>query len=115
MGKLKIDYKESLLNAQKCIAELEKENAELRRDKEDLIFVRNAKADHINELKADNDARKYAMAMSEKVEKRLREQLTKAKEIIKEFVCNYNNKTIYVNNVKPLLEQAEQFLEEIEK
>ena len=38
--------------------------------------------------------------------------LTEAKEIIKEFVCHYNNKTIYVNNVKPLLEQAEQFLQE---
>ena len=33
------------------IKELEKENEELKRDKEDLIFVRNAKADHINELK----------------------------------------------------------------
>ena len=38
------------------------------------------------------------------------DQLAQAKEIIKEFVCHYNNKTIYVNNVKPLLEQAEQFL-----
>jgi hypothetical protein len=40
------------------IAELEKENAE---------------------LKADNDARKYAMTMSEKVEKQLREQIEKMK------------------------------------
>lgn len=30
MTKLKIDYKESLLNAQKCITQLEKENAELK-------------------------------------------------------------------------------------
>jgi len=30
MSKLKIDYKESLLNAQKYIAQLEKENAELK-------------------------------------------------------------------------------------
>ena len=44
MRKLKIDYKESLLNAQKYITELEKENAELksgcgmcyRKDKEQL-------------------------------------------------------------------------------
>ena len=40
------------------IKELEKENAE---------------------LKADNDARKFAMAMSEKVEKQLREQIEKMK------------------------------------
>ena len=44
------------------IKELEKENAE---------------------LKADNDARKFAMAMSEKVEKQLREQIEKMK-------CCYN-------------------------
>ena len=31
------------------------------------------------ELKADNDARKFAMAMSEKVEKQLREQIEKMK------------------------------------
>lgn len=78
----------------KGIADLEKENAE---------------------LKADNDARKFAMAMSEKVEKQLREenaelkkewqeqvqkatdegyartlqtiQLSKAKEIIRDFIA----------------------------
>ena len=139
------------------IAELEKENTE---------------------LKADNDARKFSMAMSEKVEKQLREentelrkvaefqqssninkyfenkklkeglavgstfnkalnsmnknlieksdkyrnmvfdkdeQLTKAKEIIKKFVRHYKNKTIYVENMQDLLEQAEQFLNEVEK
>ena len=44
------------------------------------------------ELKADNDARKFAMTMSEKVEKQLREenakqtiQLTKAKELLKKI------------------------------
>ena len=44
--------------AEEKIAELEKENAE---------------------LKADNDARKFAMTMSEKVEKQLREQIEKMK------------------------------------
>ena len=33
------------------LADLQKEVIDLRRDKEDLIFVRNAKADHILELK----------------------------------------------------------------
>lgn len=50
---------------EKWIAELEKENAE---------------------LKADNDARKFAMAMSEKVEKKLRQENAKAKEIIRDFI-----------------------------
>ena len=96
------------------------------------------------ELKADNDARKFAMAMSEKVEKQLREeiaelkkqlemsnkvyndnldyshhiegQLTKAKELLKEFIHHYKAKTIYIENMKDLLEQAEQFLNsEVEK
>lgn len=37
----------------------------------------------ITELKADNDARKFAMAMSEKVEKQLREENAKLKEKLK--------------------------------
>jgi hypothetical protein len=49
---------------QKDVAELEKENAE---------------------LKADNDARKFAMAMSEKVEKQLREENSKLKEALEGY------------------------------
>ena len=41
----------------------------------------------IAELKADNDARKYAMAMSEKVEKQLREENAKLKEKLKPENC----------------------------
>lgn len=37
------------------------------------------------ELKADNDARKFAMAMSEKVEKQLREENTKLKDVIEGY------------------------------
>jgi hypothetical protein len=107
----------------KELAELEKENAE---------------------LKADNDARKFAMAMSEKVEKQLRkenaklkgikdvatliranndtvitlmqlnnklvsksQQLTKAKELLKRCYDNY----IYL---QPLRGDIEQFLKEEE-
>lgn len=40
------------------------------------------------ELKADNDARKFAMVMSEKVEKQLREQIEKMK-------CGGNCKHLY--------------------
>lgn len=46
------------------IAELEKENAE---------------------LKADNDARKFAMAMSEKVEKQLREENAELKKAVEHY------------------------------
>lgn len=49
------------------IAELEKENAE---------------------LKTDNDARKFAMAMSEKVEKQLREENSKLKKQLENRNCS---------------------------
>ena len=103
------------------IAKLEKENAE---------------------LKADNDARKFAMAMSEKVEKQLREensklkeewqeqvqkatdegyartlqtiQLTKAKEIIKKFLLWENDWHEKTESKYKLLKQAEQFLKDSE-
>ena len=38
------------------------------------------------ELKSDNDARKFAMAMSEKVEKQLREENAELKELIKNII-----------------------------
>ena len=38
-----------------------------------------------SELKADNDARKFAMAMSEKVEKQLREENSKLKEALEGY------------------------------
>ena len=86
---------------EKQIAELEKENAE---------------------LKADNDARKFAMAMSEKVEKQLREenskqtiQLTNAKELLAKWVELFKPK---VGNIPPTPIQVdtEHFLNsEVEK
>ena len=91
------------------------------------------------ELKADNDARKFAMAMSEKVEKQLREensklkdewqeqvqkatdegyartlqtmQLTKAKKIIKALLRLWND-VMTEETVKALVTEAEQFLKE---
>ena len=42
-------------------------------------------------------------------------QLCKAKEIIKKFVHHYKDKTIYIENMQDLLEQAEQFVREVEK
>ena len=48
-------------------------------DKAEEVLKENA------ELKADNDARKFAMAMSEKVEKQLREENTKLKDVIEGY------------------------------
>lgn len=77
------------LNVSKLeIEKLEKENAELRRDKEDLIFIRNQKAKCMGEDK---------------------EQLTKAKEIIRQFLNDYPIIT------KELLDKLEQFLKEIKE
>ena len=42
----------------------------------DIVYIEKENA----ELKADNDARKFAMAMSEKVEKQLREENSKLKD-----------------------------------
>ena len=61
------------------------------------------------ELKADNDARKFAMVMSEKVEKQL---LVKAEEIIKRLIkATYGEGWNYSLQVKV---EAEQFLKECE-
>ena len=45
----------------------------------------------------------------------LKNNLTKAKELLKEFVHHYKAKTIYIENMQDLLEQAEQFISEVEK
>lgn len=68
--------------------ELVDDIAALQRDKADLIFVRDQKAKHINELK---------------------DQLTKAKEIIRQFLNDYPVIT------KELLDKLEQFIKELEK
>lgn len=91
-----------------------------------------------SELKADNDARKFAMAMSENVEKQLRnerntflaqneqyekdlidfnETLTKATDIIKKLKALYFSPVVTKDDVKrqnEILEEAEQFLKDSE-
>ena len=56
---------------------------------------------------------KYAALEKENAE--LKNNLTKAKELLKEFVHHYKAKTIYIENMQDLLEQAEQFISEVEK
>ena len=77
------------------IDELEKENAE---------------------LKSDNDARKFAMAMSEKVEKKFREENAKAKELLNEFMrISKASDEDFEHDYSELVAEAEQFLSEVEK
>ena len=67
------------------------------------------------ELKSDNDARKFAMAMSEKVEKKLREEITKAKEIIREYMrfeSMIGTCSFYSEEYEKTKKKAETFLKE---
>lgn len=79
-----------VVNLRNEIESLKKENAELK------ATIRNTKA--VDES--------FALQTI---------QLTKAKELLKEFVHHYKAKTIYIENMKDLLEQAKQFLSEVEK
>ena len=92
------DLKKKYEKQKEINKELVDDIAALQRGKADLIFVRDQKAKHINELK---------------------DQLTKAKEIIKEFVrleyADFTNGD-YSNELSKVLKQAEQFLNsEVEK
>ena len=93
-------------DAEKRIEELENKIADIKANCDLAIEGRDIKIKELEkenaELKADNDARKFAMAMSEKVEKQLREYLTKAKEIIRE-IMKFDIPTLDY-------EKAEQFL-----
>ena len=95
------DVNAEMLKRFNRLAELEKENAEL---KHTIATVRQEK----------DNVSMHAKAM-EVVAKTRSDQLTKAKEIIREFVHHYKAKTIYIENMQDLLEQAEQFLNEVEK
>ena len=75
------------------VYKLEKENAELKRDKEDLIFIRNQNAKCMCEDK---------------------ENLTKAKKIIKSLLRLWND-VMTEETVKALVTEAEQFLKDQEE
>ena len=90
-------YEEKLdevLEWQKQQAEKDKKIAELETRCNELFFQVNEKTERIAELEKEN---------------------AKAKELLKEFVHHYKAKTIYIENMQDLLEQAEQFLSEVEK
>ena len=122
-----------------CLTDEEKKAVD--KFKADCIELCNLKDMRIAELKADNDARKFAMAMSEKVETQLREEnaelkddnkvmadnyskmeqkfydnLTKAKEIIK-YLLGFIKQEGYRTRWDINIVQAEQFIKnsEVEK
>lgn len=76
--------------------ELETENAELKKENEELPTIVFQQGAEWYKKKADI-------------------KLAKAKELLKEFVQHYKNKTIYVENMQDLLEQSEQFIKDLEK
>ena len=72
------DYKLSEL--EKEIKELKKTYSKQRNKRIDELQKANA------ELKSDNDARKFAMAMSEKVEKQLREENQRLTNLVAKYM-----------------------------
>jgi trans-2-enoyl-CoA reductase len=122
------DYE--LTEVYKKVAELEKENAELRnlKDVADLIRLNNSSVVTMAQLNNNNVALRKENAelrkeWQEQVQKATDEgyartlqtiQLTKAKEIIKELLSScfgYNSKTVNYE----IKAEAEQFLSEVEK
>lgn len=87
---------------------LEKENAELKKT------YRKQRNKRIDELQKENAELKSEKGC-ESCTKFDEVQLTKAKELLKEFMQHYKAKTIYVGNMQDLLEQSEQFISEVEK
>lgn len=80
------------------IAELEKENAELKSE---------------NQKWKDEWQEQVQKATDEGYARTLQTiQLTKAKELLKEFVHHYKDKTIYIENMQDLLEQVERFIKD---
>ena len=86
---------------------LQKENAEL---KTKVTALENANRAMVKEL---DDTTSGGLSVLENVV-RSKEQLSNAKELLKEFIHHYKAKTIYIENMQDLLEQAEQFLKDSE-
>lgn len=106
--------------------ELEKENAELRNNgftvsamTEQQLKVALEKGEQLEkenaELKEKVNILDNCDRLGDVITEAYKDQLTKAKELLKEFVQHYKAKTIYIENMKDLLEQAKQFLSEVEK
>ena len=117
------EYSENKLKeARKRIAELEQENKVLAQNLEDTEIVNKALEKENAELKSENQ--KWKDEWQEQVQKATDEgyartlqtiQLTKAKEIIREFVEWATWQGSNCPNFKSIQDKAEQFLSEVEK
>lgn len=126
IGNIAIEY---IANLEKRIAELEQENAELdcQKNRNKFCYSCANATERCFKNEIGCPCGKYKSYKDENAELKERadkadldsvlffNQLCKAKEIIKEFVHHYKAKTIYIENMKNLLEQAEQFISEVEK
>ena len=105
---------------EKRIAELEQKLEQTENDLADYQFnyptIKELQKENA-ELKSENQ--KWKDEWQEQVQKATDEgyartlqtiQLNKTKELLTEFVHHYKAKTIYIENMQDLLEQAEQFL-----
>ena len=96
------------------IKELEKENAEFKEQLYAFDEEREKLRKENTELKADNDAIKFAMTMSEKVEKQLREENAKLKEKLKPENClKLLAKEGYIKFTSEQLTKARELLERL--
>lgn len=101
------DMKQAYLQGR---AELENENKVLAHNLEDTEIINNTLEKENAELKADNDARKFAMAMSEKVEKQLREEIAELKKQLEMSNKVYNDNLDYSHHIEGQLTKAKEII-----
>ena len=102
---------------EKRIAELEESLRKLQKGTFNMIDEKN---NRIAELEKENAELKLEALEGQIPWKDIKDksevigQLTKAKELLKEFVHHYKDKTIYIENMQDLLEQVERFIKDSE-
>ncbi len=104
---------------EKRIAKLEAEVIRLRNEILDIInkYTKFAETDRrtIAELKADNDARKFAMAMSEKVEKQLRAEVLEVRQHLNLTEREWGKDTTKLIHYKTQLTKAKEIIKDLSK
>ena len=98
--RLTVSYETLKLHNEEEIGMLKSENAELTETINKLreqLSLRYNLEDKIKELKADNDARKFAMTMSEKVEKQLRKEIEGLKKTVEQY---RNEREFFIGEVE---------------
>lgn len=98
----------------------EKRIADLKEEINKIAFARGELEKENAELKADNDARKFAMAMSEKVEKQLREENAELKRDNEGYekdntslVNQFNQTSAQLTNAKEIIKELYEGLDKL--